>query len=138
MAKHKKKRAWNMSNPLYRYLHGKKAKVHSNSQRSVKMAKHRKRSYSRGGMGGLLSGRGMLGKRIGMGVLGSVIAGVVTVEALKMFAPQFASNDLVKAGAGFVAGGAVGAVTAYGYTKVMPNGIMSVAQTPTTVYGQGY
>lgn len=60
----RKKRAWNMSNPLYRYLHkGKSAKTRK-VKRGVGMARRGRRGGSRGGFGGgnfvtdLLAGMG--------------------------------------------------------------------------------
>lgn len=88
----------------------------------------RRRSGRRSKSGGGLMGKGMLGRKIGMGIIGSVIAGIAAVEILRMVAPAQAQNPLVAGGVGLLAGGPVGAVTTFAYPKVMPNGIMGGQQ----------
>jgi hypothetical protein len=63
----RKKRAWNMSNPLYRYLHGgKKASVSRKSRRSGTMA--RRKHFGRKSSGGGFGGRSLVnGIFVGMG-----------------------------------------------------------------------
>lgn len=65
----KRKRAWNMSNPLYRYLHGGKKAKKSNSRVGGNMARKRRGARrSGGGFGG--------GNMIDAGLKGMGIAAV--------------------------------------------------------------
>jgi uncharacterized membrane protein YeaQ/YmgE (transglycosylase-associated protein family) len=113
MAKRKKK-AWNNTNPLYRYLHGnqsKKAKKVRKS-RGINMAKKRysrKRSAGVAGFGGnkLMNGiykpTGMI-QQVFNGIAAAHIAGYIPV------ANDFKYKEEV---AGFVAGGIVGGAAVF-------------------------
>jgi hypothetical protein len=118
----KKKRAWNMSNPLYRYLHGKKAKVRkvkvkTKRTRGVRMAKKR---FSRGkskGMGGLMQ----LVKYATIGIGSASVVNQVTGG--KEYTPFF--HELAGAGATYaltksVKGAVVGGVSV-AVLKNLPN-----------------
>ena len=66
----RKKRAWNMSNPLYRYLHGKK-RSRAKRSRGVSMARKKRYGRSRGGLGSLTpvlygAGAAFLAPRVGL------------------------------------------------------------------------
>ena len=101
----RKKRAWNMSNPLYRYLHGKKKR-----SRSVKRAKvnvmarryrgFRRRSRSKGGFG--------MGRLFSMKNILFTVAGAALL-------PKFVGIDPAIGGAagGFLGAGPIGAVAGY-------------------------
>lgn len=103
MAKgHRKKRAWNMSNPLYRYLHGGAKKTRRSKSRGGNMARRKKAGVSRSGFG--LSG-------FKSGMVGMALLGLGVAAANKRFAPQvipFQAPVL-----GFLIGGPVAAITAY-------------------------
>ena len=94
-----KKRAWNMSNPLYRYLH--RSKKHTKKSRGGKMVRHRRGKSSGGGM---LS-RGIM--PVG-GLLGAAILGVGAAALAKRFigAPL---GGFTGAALGFTVGGVGGA-----------------------------
>lgn len=84
----------------------------SRSKKSTRGRTHmaRKRySRRRGGGGFGLGSKGMLGG----GVVGGALLGLGAMYAVNTFAPQFSGNSLVKAGAGFLAGGPVGAAAAF-------------------------
>jgi hypothetical protein len=102
MVRHKK-RAWNMTNPLYRYLHGGKSRKAKHKKRGGTMARHRKGSSHRGFGGGMMT-RGLIpvGGLIGAALLG---AGAATLSDR---APQMIPYQ--KYAAGFAVGGLGGVV----------------------------
>jgi len=76
----RKKKAWNMTNPLYRFLHskGKAKKTRKNRVRSVGMARYkfRRKGRSNGGGGiGRFVMKGVAGSKVPFGLLGLVAAG---------------------------------------------------------------
>lgn len=84
----RKKKAWNMTNPLYRYLHGKSAKKSTKHRmRVAKMA--RKRHYSRG--------RGSSGIK---GLLSSFLIGAGSATLAEKVAPTVIPYQSVAVGAG--------------------------------------
>lgn len=103
----RRKMAWNMTNPLYRYLHGggKRKRKHTRSVRH--MARRRRFGRRSGGFGGggILM-RGLLGPKVGMGLLGAALAGAGAVYAAKRFAPgivatvPFGENGVAAAAGG--------------------------------------
>ena len=89
----RRKKAWNMSNPLYRYLHGggkrkARTKARRSTRRSYSMARRHRRfgRRSRGGGGGTIFGlstRGLVG---GLGLLG-VGAGLLFNKQIAAMVP---------------------------------------------------
>lgn len=78
----RKKRAWNMSNPLYRYLHGKskkvKVKVKHKRRSAIRMARRRARHSKRSIMSG--AGVGGLAKSALIGIGTAHLSGYVPVN----------------------------------------------------------
>lgn len=101
----RKKRAWNMSNPLYRYLH-RKGKAKSTTRtvrtRSVSMARHRfkRRGRSRGGMG--------MGRLLSMKNILFTLGGAYVASRVLNMDPKLGS-----AAGGFLGAGPIGAVAGY-------------------------
>jgi hypothetical protein len=108
MAK-RKKRAWNMSNPLYRYLQGKKAKTVKvkvrKRTRGVQMAKKRY-SKKRSTFGG--SNKLMNGFIQPKGIIAKALLGVAVSELNDSFAPQMIPMQ------GILLAGLVGGIPAAG------------------------
>lgn len=110
----RRKKAWNMSNPLYRYLHG---GGRTKTRRVSTMARRGRKSYRRRGGGGFggskvfgLSTKGLIG---GLGILG-LAGGVLFGEQLGAMIPVVNQQDsrVQAAAGGFVLGGPAGAVGA--------------------------
>jgi hypothetical protein len=118
MAKKRKSKKWGPGNPLWEWKQKNKRSSKRTKKRVGTMVKRRK-AYRRSKGRNLLSGKGMLGAKIGMGIIGTAAAGLFGAELAKRFMP---GNQLASAGAGFLLGGPVGAATAY----FMPNGITSL------------
>lgn len=74
------------------------------------MARRKTRRRTTRRSGNILSGKGMLGAKIGFGMLGTAGAGLIASELSKRFMP---GNDVVRGGLGFLLGGPIGAATAY-------------------------
>lgn len=117
MAKKRKSKKWGPGNPLWEWKNKNKSST-SSKRRRKNMAKKRK-TYKRSRKSNFLSGKGMLGAKIGMGVIGQAGAGILGAEIAKRFMP---GNQLASAGAGILLGGPIGGATAY----LMPNGINSI------------
>lgn len=117
----KKRRVkWGPGNALWEWKQRNKKSSSTSKKRGKSMVRRRK-AYRRGRSAGgnLLSGKGMLGAKIGMGILGTAAAGLIGAEVAKRVMP---GNQLASAGIGFLFGGPVGGATAY----FMPNGIGSL------------
>lgn len=117
----KKRRVkWGPGNALWEWKQRNKKSSSTSKKRGKSMVRRRK-AYRRGRRAGgnLLSGKGMLGGKIGMGVLGTAAAGLFGAELAKRFMP---GNKLASAGAGFLLGGPIGGATAY----FMPDGISAL------------
>lgn len=106
----RKKRAWNMSNPLYRYLQSKKSKSRRSTSRSNTMAKRKR--YSRRASGASTGGLLMtVGASMLYGVARSKLS-AVTSQYLPQFAGTY-TDELVLGGLGWYLskkGGLIGAV----------------------------
>jgi len=106
-----KKRAWNNTNPLYRYLQSKKAKAKPkrNKKGGSNMAKRRRRSHRASrSMGGLGLNRGIMGglyKPTGM--IDKALVGIGSATVAKTILPTVIpfQDEAI----GFVTGGVVGA-----------------------------
>jgi hypothetical protein len=106
----RKKKAWNMSNPLYRYLHGKKAKTKTKKRtrkRGISMARRKKHSRKSFGGGSLMNGiirpKGLIASAL-------IGAGAATMVENMGFTPL---GNLSGVGAGFATAGVGGAVGAF-------------------------
>lgn len=103
----RKKRAWNMSNPLYRYLHKSNAGTQK-KKRGVKMAK-RGRKSSRGGFGKAMFPVG--------GFIGAALLGLGVAAVAKRFVGT-PLGSFTGAAAGFAVGGLPGAVGGYVHDNI--------------------
>lgn len=117
----KKRRVkWGPGNALWEWKQRNKKSSSTSKKRGKSMVRRRK-TYRRGRRAGgnLLSGKGMLGAKIGMGILGPAAAGLIGAEVAKRVMPN---NQLATAGIGFLLGGPIGGATAY----FIPNGISTL------------
>lgn len=98
----RRKRAWNMSNPLYRYLHGKKSrKAATVRTRSRTMARYRfRRKGRRSGMG--------MGRLLSMKNILFTLGGAYVASKVLNMDPKLGS-----AAGGFLGAGPLGAVAGY-------------------------
>ena len=100
----RRKRAWNMSNPLYRYLHrkGRSGTKRRVKTRSVSMARYRfrRRGRSRGGFG--------MGRLLSMKNILFTLGGAYVASKVLNMDPKLGS-----AAGGFLGAGPVGAVAGY-------------------------
>lgn len=102
----RRKKAWNSSNPLYRYLHGGARK-----SKGVKtMARRKRGGFRRSRRSGLGGGniimKGLFGNKLGMGIVGTMLVGAGVAYAAKRFAPQVVTS--VPMGEHAIAGVAAG------------------------------
>jgi hypothetical protein len=101
----RKKRAWNSSNPLYRYLQAKRGgKIKARRKKSTgqvnNMARRRK-SYSRRSKGGLFGGSDLMTYGIGVGI-GAFGKGISSNLPLVNTLPTVAQTPAVAAGAALI------------------------------------
>jgi hypothetical protein len=111
MAKRKKK-AWNMTNPLYRYLHGgkkkSKVKIRKTKRRRVSMARKRKSSSSGSSFGGGKLSRGLFPVK---GIIASMLVGAGIATLQEKLLPQVVPYQSEIAG--FAVGGIGGAAGSF-------------------------
>ena len=112
----RKKKAWNMSNPLYRYLHSKKnrSSSHRIKTREVKTMARRRFRRSRS------MGKGLTVKNLMIGTAIAAVAEPFIDVAVAKYIPQASGfDDIIK-----VAGGAYGIKKGRGIMKGVAAGFM--------------
>jgi len=136
----RKKRAWNSSNPLYRWLHSHKrgkrvsrsTRRKARTRRVVRMARGRRSRRSSGGGFGLGGGRKLF-------ALGGTIGGAVLGLGIAALAKRFVGAPLgnyTGAAAGFAVGGIPGAIGGYVHDNIGNiGGAASGGGGAQTVYG---
>jgi len=130
MAK-KKKRAWDNSNPLYRYLHGGKKKKKQKKKRRVRSMARKRTSRKSGGFGGNKLMNGIIKPS---GIIGQMImgAGAATLVENVGITPLGANTGIA---AGFLVGGIGGAAGAFARNAI--KGRISLGNS-SSMSGSGY
>lgn len=134
-----KQKAWR-AEFARRYGRGKRAKSTQTRKRGVRskqMARRKSRRGGRRGGAGFLKGKGMFGAKLGMGVLGTAIIGVLAGYAAQKYAGQ---GKIGQAVAGMVAAGPVGAGAGYFSSDIIAKipGVATAAPATTSLAAYGY
>jgi hypothetical protein len=114
----RKKRAWNSSNPLYRYLHGGKSRTKSKGGNS--MARRHKRRGSRGGFGGgrKIFGLGTKGLLPSLGIAGVIGAALFADEIAAMIPVNVPAKDYLIS---YAIAGPAGVAARFAAKSIMPS-----------------
>ena len=89
----RRRKAWNMSNPLYRYLHGHKRshrrRTHAHKVKTMARRHYGRRHHRRGGRrGGNFLMKGLFGSKVPFGLLGLIGAGWVYTNYVSPSVPK--------------------------------------------------